>query len=761
MRLQPSKESGRNVPIISLDKCLAKTIDGRPGCTVLEHCFYVGAIAAALWERLSPEMQKLLPKQIVVVLAALHDIGKISPGFAKKIFKAVAEKFPDEIKPEWKELIKSSANWEEYHAKIGQCALKDTDAADWARAVGMHHGEIDASLEFTKSANAEIFGGSNWQILRKEAYTKLLNFFGSFPKDASKPSREQLEMAAALIVVADWLGSDEHFLDDGKVPKKSELADRANEILDQIGWSVPKPLQNRSFDEIFTEKAGKPWMPNEMQSAFYKVAKEPGVYVIEAPMGQGKTEAALWGAYRLIQSGYHNGIYFALPTRTTSDKIHERFELYLDHSFESSPGARLIHGKAWMKYFDKARNQSGIKNESEVIGGKDYFTGTAWFRPAKRALLQSFGVGTIDQTLLGVLPVKYAFLRLFGLAGKVIIFDEVHSYDFYTGTLLDKTIRELVKLGASVIILSATLTRSRRESLFKTAGDDSPSAEQLDTTEPYPLISYRYHSHGTGQIAVAPPPDKNIRLEHVEWDLPRAAKRVVEAAERGEMVLCVMNTVDKAQKLYRLVKSQSCAKISEERIGLLHSRFPAWQREKIEEKWLTLFGKKGNRSSGAILISTQVVEQSVDIDADLLITELAPTDMLLQRIGRLWRHTQNVRRTAEPRVVILYPTTGDEPFETRLGVNAFVYAPYILWRSAKVWRPRNSVLIPTDIRTLLETTYLPQNETGEALEMVNNMTEKMDKMKGLAEGMTSGGLPIVPDRNELLPVIMTQRRYRY
>ncbi len=242
---------------------------------------------------------------------------------------------------------------------------------------------------------------------------------------------------------------------------------------------------------------------------------------------------------------------------------------------------------------------------------------------------------------------------------------------------------------------------------------------------------------------------QTITLEHVEWDLPQVAQRAVEAAERGQMVLCVMNTIDKAQKLYRLVKSRSCAKISEGRIGLLHSRFPAWRRTEIEEKWLNVFGKGGDRSSGAILISTQVVEQSVDIDADLLITELAPTDMLFQRIGRLWRHIQNVRRATQPRVVILYPPAGNEPFVKRIGDSAFVYSPYVLWRSAEVWRIRETVNIPSEIRILLEATYRPGNETGEPLKMANDMTEKMNKMKGLAEGITSGGLPLMPDRNEL------------
>ncbi len=514
MKPRNTKVKNNSIPILPLEQCLAKTINGKPGCTVLEHCLCVGSIAAALWERITPEIQQLLPRDIVLFLAACHDIGKISPGFARKIFQAIAKEYPNEVKPEWKELIESTINWEETHTKIGQCALKDTDAARWARVVGMHHGQTDTMLEFAEPATAASFGGPEWQSLRMEAVAELTKVFGPFPKNASKPSQEQIKMAAALIVIADWLGSDEHFLIDGKVPEKSTLKTHANEILDQIGWTVPKPLPNRRFGDIFTEKEGMPWTPNEMQKAFYHVVSKPGIYVIEAPMGLGKTEAALWGAYRLIGAGYHNGIYFALPTRTTSNKIHERFEPYLDRTFEASPDARLIHGTAWMKYFDHAQNRFVTQKENSEPGGKDYFTGAAWFRPAKRALLQSFGVGTIDQTLLGVLPAKHAFLRLFGLAGKVVIFDEVHSYDLYTGTLLNETIRELVKLGASVIVLSATLTRERRESLLRAAGDTSSSAESSGSKEPYPLISCRYHSHETGQIAVMPPRDKTIVTVH-------------------------------------------------------------------------------------------------------------------------------------------------------------------------------------------------------------------------------------------------------
>lgn len=199
-----------------------------------------------------------------------------------------------------------------------------------------------------------------------------------------------------------------------------------------------------------------------------------------------------------------------------------------------------------------------------------------------------------------------------------------------------------------------------------------------------------------------------------------------------------------------MAKSVSSARFSAARIGLLHGRFPTRRRETIENEQFAVFGKNGDRSSGALSISTQVVEQSVDLDADFLITDLAPTDMLRQRIGRLWRHDRMNRKATEPRVLIVYPRetveidgeeSGDASFKTRLEADVYVCAPYILWRTAEVWGKLEKIVAPTDVRRLLEATYEDRDETEpDAAAMFSEMSAKVEKMRNRVGALSCSGV---------------------
>ncbi|MDO4559244.1 MAG: CRISPR-associated helicase Cas3', partial [Planctomycetia bacterium] len=229
-------------------------------------------------------------------------------------------------------------------------------------------------------------------------------------------------------------------------------------------------------------------------------------------------------------------------------------------------------------------------------------------------------------------------------------------------------------------------------------------------------------------------------MEHQSYDYRNRdfsdlAETAFSAAGQGEIVLCIMNTVDAAQELYDRVRSTSSAALPLERIGLLHSRFPVWERQELEEYWLNAIGKRGDRSLGAVLVATQVVEQSVDIDADRIITELAPTDMLLQRLGRLWRHERTDRSpAAECRVTILHPQFQDESdFADCLATNGCVYSPYVLWRSHQEWKNRDFIRLPTDIREILEATYAEDETESETIsELHEQMEQRRKEMRKLA-----------------------------
>ncbi len=747
------KKSNNSIPVLELTDCLAKTSDGdRPGCDVLTHLIYVGAVASGLWERLSSNVQRILPKSIVVSLAALHDLGKISPGFQGKIWRNVEKRRRGVEQQRLVDFHCSSCDDvgspDQNHAFIGYCVLKQLDEigfGEWSFAVGAHHGNLPSNDFYRK--DCEIFGGFDWQKLREEAIERVFQIFDRPRVDVAPPSREQKDLATAFVVVSDWLGSDERFIKSEDL-NSVDLFKRADEILDEIGWTAPKSLNEKSFSNLFSDVAPNV-VPNEVQRVLYETAKQPGLFIVEAPTGCGKTEAALWSVWNLLRNKTHSGVYFALPTRTTSDKIYERFSPFLARAFESEDvGSRLLHSLAWTRSLDE-RGRVKKDNGEQDEESSDVFWGHAWFRPSKRALLQSYGVGTVDQALMGVLPIKHAFLRLFGLAGKVLIVDEAHSYDSYTGALLDNLISRLAKVGSSAIILSATLTQERRRQLLESFGALKQDVSEDDgSIDPYPMISYCYADGTSGKITLEPPKDRFVTIERTERDQASIAERPVEHAERGELVLCVANTIDKAQSLYRAIKSSASASLPGERIILLHGRFPAWRREQIEKQAFAIFGKNGDRASGAILVSTQIVEQSVDIDADYLITDLAPTDMLIQRIGRLWRHSRSERRAEKAVATVVYPVSGDEPFEERLGADAFVYPSYVLWRSAEEWSKRDFLAIPSDIRKLIEDTYRQREEPDDAQKMRASMKAKIQTMLGKAGLLTAGVLPIVSDRNE-------------
>jgi CRISPR-associated endonuclease/helicase Cas3 len=461
------------------------------------------------------------------------------------------------------------------------------------------------------------------------------------------------------------------------------------------------PLEPRAgatpggFAELFPEISAA----NNLQRATVEVIREPGIYVVEGPMGCGKTEAALAAAYDLIAAGKAGGIYFGLPTRMTSNRIYLRVQPFVERISAHPSKVRLAHSGSWLMDGEPPTLRPSSSRDNEARG--HVRAGRDWFASPKRALLAEYGVGTIDQSLLGIVAAKHFFVRQFGLAGKVVILDEVHTYDLYTSTLIDALVKRLRELECTVIILSATLTEKRRRQLLGLTDEQPVSGG-------YPLVSGMARS--VIERTCDRPPGKTVQIRHLSGAVP--VEEALERARGGECLLWIRNTVDEAQEAYRGL--QSAGLEGGPGVALLHSRFPFFRREELEADWMARLGKdSANRPHGCILVSTQVAEQSVDIDADLLITDLAPSDMLLQRLGRLWRHDRPGRPCLQPEVWIQMPEAGDaflraaseKGLREVLGKSARVYAPYILLRSLREWRSRATIALPAEIRAILEATY--------------------------------------------------------
>ncbi len=674
------------------------TKDGQLGISVHDHCLNVGCVAEALIAALPPGVRALLPPGSVT-LAALHDIGKITLGFQIKNPAWLASmNLAGQARTEAPFSVSD-------HALVSQVflqtKLKPSRAELWAVAVGAHHGRPKGR---SANLNGKPESMQAWaEQQRQVTMEALLHCLGPLPNQPPDPrfgqSYSDLWLLAGLITMADWVGSNEDFFSPvtGLPPDQSRRSAAA--AIKRIGWPGGS-LRRTTFAEAFSFEA------NTVQQAVREAAAKPGLIIVEAPMGCGKTEAALHAAQQLVAGGEQHGIYFALPTQVTSNRIHLRIAPFLNRSLAERASLRLVHSQAWLENdFDlRVRPSRGpVQEQDGDDPGQDVREARSWFASAKQALLAPYGVGTIDQALQGVVAVKHFFVRRFALAGKVVILDEIHSYDIYTGTLVTALVRELMNLGCSVIVLSATLTAKRRKELLEAA-----SCPEMDSPVSYPLITAGTPGASARHLSPAWNQSKRIMLRVQSISEDEALDALVSRSEAGQHVLWIRNTVVEAQQTFRAIRGN--IRQGEVQTGLLHSRFPFQRRQELEGHWLERLGvSRPADGPGSILIGTQVVEQSVDIDLDFIISDLAPTDMLLQRMGRLWRHERPRRAAARPEFWVRQPqihrsATGDE-LKKLFGRSGRVYAPYLLMRSAATFAGRTSIDLPGQIRDLLEATY--------------------------------------------------------
>lgn len=714
------------------------TQDGRPGKSVLSHMRDVQAVANILLDGKEDLLSKYgLSRESVAVFAGLHDIGKISPGFQSKC--------KEWLRQNNLESVARNTAWdilESDHAKITQYTIQNilqknkmtTESAKlWSALLGAHHGRLNRLGSTTRGCKSD----DEWENRRETVVADFLESvtLPDFRIDNSWPFAWWL---AGLISVADWIGSDEDYFSPDKVETTpDESAKIAATAFKAIGFDVIEMHKNLSFGDIFKDDAGQPFLPNDLQVKTGDNVTNPGLYVIEAPMGMGKTEAALWCAYKLMCDQKASGIYFALPTQSTSNRMHLRMQKFLQRISKTPIEAKLVHANSWLLdniRVPRLRAAAGIEREA-VQDTKD------WFASKKRTLLAPFGVGTIDQALMSVIAVKRFFVRQFALAGKVIILDEVHSYDLYTGTLIKTLCEKLLPLGCTILILSATLTRKAKKLFIDIANDCDDKV--------YPLITGK--EYGEEQplfVPVGKPQEKCVQIYFKrEAD---ALSNAIEKAVSGASVLWVCDTVQRAQEMYR----QAVLSESKVELGLVHARFPVFRRQELEDYWMTKLGKQGKVRSGCILFSTPVVEQSVDLDADFMVSELAPTDMLLQRMGRLWRHNRTQRPCERPEFCIVAENNQFNEFKNSLadkikkmfGAKARVYASYVLLRSFELWEGIDAVNLPNDIRDLLEKTYMVRDNEPEGWQkLLEEIEGENFAKKNSAEFETNVWNPLLND----------------
>jgi CRISPR-associated endonuclease/helicase Cas3 len=724
----------------SLSDCWAKTdpLTGLPALTVRDHCHTVGFVAQHFYVLLPERLKRLLPDG-AVSLVACHDVGKITPGFLLKCSS-------------WKHysLIASTINrnnLETNHAAVSASHFTHKashglvkKARYWLASTAGHHGSYPCGFEVAREPTFE--GVDHlihplFQQLREELIAILIKSFGPLPKESAKDAEKRVHFLTGFTIFSDWIGSNSDWFPYEKPVQAEAIGTKMIEVVQLLGLNhtIQPSLK---FADLFDKKGYiQRFQPRSIQSALINAADAPGLYIVEAPMGMGKTEAALAAAYRRWTEGDERGLYFALPTQLTSERIHERIHQFLENVIEGTSVQSLIHGNAWLKEDHNRQISNG--NESEF---NDTDEALRWFSSTRKQLLSPFGTGTIDQAMLAVLPARFAALRYFALAGKVVIIDEVHAYDPYMSALIDRLIEYLLPTGATVIILSATLTAARRAEIVKAAGAEEPPAP-----DSYPLITKvatgsSTATHISTPYELAP---KQVDLKHqilTDFNTTQYWQSIADAVERGVNIVIIRNTVALAQETYCLVKSLLRDGSYSDHVGLLHSRFPAWQRLENEKHWVEALGKENeHRPRGSLLVSTQIVEQSVDIDADLLITDIAPTELILQRIGRLHRHERSRPEGFESACCdILYPDVdwgSDEKLILQaLTPHHYIYPASSLWQAMETLGKRKKIQLPQDIRPLIEASVFqkPQDSHSQPIhEFFSAAQQELDEKVGKAK----------------------------
>ena len=471
--------------------------------------------------------------------------------------------------------------------------------------------------------------------------------------------------------------------------------------------------------------------PNAVQRAVLEAvdtAAEPGILILEAQMGVGKTEAALAAAEIMASRFGLGGVFFGLPTQATANGIFPRLLGWADTQTEETlPQAiKLAHGMAELNENYLRLQGRGVQLEEDAQE-EHRVQVHQWFRGNKQVLLANFVIGTVDQLLLAALAQKHVMLRHLGLAGKVVIIDECHAYDTYMNCYLDRTLEWLGWYKVPVILLSATLPARRRTELVeayqqKKAAPDAP----WETSCGYPLLIWTNGAEVKQTAIPSDAPGQTVQLTTLtEPELPALLRR--KLAEGG-CAGVIVNTVKKAQKIAQLLRES----LPDKEVQLFHAQFLMPDRAARENQLMARIGKGSAPEcrNDLIVVGTQVMEQSLDIDLDVLVTELCPMDLLLQRIGRLHRHHRS-RPAPLQQACCAVLDTGEDAFDA--GSEA-VYGQWLLWRTRK-FLPR-SIRLPEEISPLVQRVYgwereAPGGAQGEEMRSIYERTQ--EKMKARAE----------------------------
>ncbi len=746
------------------------------------HCLDVAAVGAVMLER-HPYLRKQfsilfgLPENIVcpwiLTLLALHDGGKFSESFQQ--LKA------DIRRLWWGEITKTHYGvrhdslgfilWDDKNGirKYLQSAVsEDSDVylfilKYWIQAVVGHHGLPPKSSQsgrnvtvntyfrdFDLESASEFYNAA--ELLFRPDIDAIVEYLDD--DDWLEKQRPACWLLAGFAVLCDWLGSDAdifQYCNDETLTLsdywKNRAVPLAEKVVSKAGILPAHSAPSSSLSSLFSFI--KLPTPLQKQSESMLIDRKPQLFILEDVTGAGKTEAALMLTHRLMAGGLAEGVFVALPTMATANAMYGRMAECYGNLFAEGEQTSLVLAHS-------ARHLSERFQKSIIDYSNRDFSYTAndntasaqcsrWLSDhRKKSLLADVGIGTVDQALLAILPARHQSLRLLGLSNKVLVVDEVHAYDAYMNGLLKTLLQFHAFMGGSAILMSATLPQKMRRKLvnvFQQGAGYSIQGLHKTGLSDYPLMTH-VRSDGVAEQYLDTRPEVkrrvNVELLHDLKDV----QRVIETALLSNQCVCwVRNTVFDARSAYAEIKKVDW--VENDKLFLFHSRFTMQDRKAVEDQVLSFFDKNSvaEQRQGKLVIATQVVEQSLDLDFDVMISDLAPIDLLIQRAGRLHRHVRDglgnpIKKPDQdgphrkPPVLYVYsPSTESAPTENWFKdyfpkANGIYPHTGQLWRTAKLLARKQSWCMPEDARELIETVYREDgDDIPEALVKVSNEAE--------------------------------------
>lgn len=677
------------------------------------------------------ELQKL-----VKLTGFIHDLGKASPVFQRKQSydghtSIDAELLEQLERAGFAGITTASLTFPKAspHNLAGEAILNTYGVPDSIAAiVGGHHGRPLANKPDQDIGN---FTANYWQTDLKSTiqieWQKVQREIFEFGlRDAGYESVQEIPsvnlpqsiIIEGLLIMSDWLSSSEYLestnqpmfslvpLETGvdSIDIQARFRNAMSTWKQHVGEWNPQTvsLQNDPYTERWGFKA-HPIQIKITQAISETV--DPGMIVIEAPMGIGKTEIALVAAEQLAVKTGKTGLYFGLPTQATSNAMFARVNNWLEFVKQTQVdnlSIELMHGKrqfnAEFQDLPRASEINSSDKQDNAVVVNEWFSG-------KKTILDEFTVGTIDNLLRLSLKQKHLALRHLGLSKKVVILDEIHAGDAYMDSYLYRAVQWLGAYHVPVVALSATLPKAKRKSLLNAYyrgkyGKDYKAGSNDDSSwqnqEAYPLVTFMDGSvistlsefgNDIGQK------QQNVKITRLNLPEAELMKRITASICTGGVAGVIVNTVKRAQKLAQLVPQDIP-------VMVLHSAFLATDRAHYEEQLQKVIGKNASRPNKMIVIGTQVLEQSLDIDFDVLFTDIAPMDLLLQRAGRLHRHDivrpDNLK---QPQIFVM----GIESFGEYGSGNEGIYAKYILMKTDE--NLGDTIILPNDISHLVQKVY--------------------------------------------------------